>query len=107
VETGGIREQVLERPAKAEFVLDALAAEDTQGTLVFANQRMGRRNLSRWPRHVESSVDCSAKYRAPPDRYSTRGRDDESDMVGPSIQARSSADRGALASHCAMSSAKL
>jgi hypothetical protein len=52
VEAGGIREQVLERAAKAEFVLDALRAKGRQRALVFADERMGGRDLGGWPRHV-------------------------------------------------------
>ena len=39
-ETGGTGEQVLERPAKTEFVLHALPAKGRQRPLVFADQRM-------------------------------------------------------------------
>ena len=53
VEARGIREQVLERPAKAKFVLHALPAKVGQRALVFADQRMGRRNLGGWPRLIE------------------------------------------------------
>ena len=52
VEARGIRQQVLERPAKAEFVLDTLAAKGRERALVFADERMGRRNLGGWPGHV-------------------------------------------------------
>jgi len=52
VEAGGIGEQVLERPAKAEFVLDTLSAKGRERALVFAGSAMGARKSGRMAAHV-------------------------------------------------------